>query len=431
MSRRKRRRPSGMGCVYQRGPGNFWIKWREGGQIRFAHGYETRELAQKVLSKIVAEIGAGRAGLPQDPNDVPMLESLADDWLTRRELTHRAWSDDKNRWNRHLKKFFGTCRPSEVNAAGIRRFIEAKLAEKLNPATVGHCVRMLSTFFTDLVERNLVERNPVRSVTRATRALYKPTTDPRSTPFLEKLEDIRRIFQSLPEPINIAFALGAFGGLRTGEVLGLEWRDIDLNARRVTVRRQLNEGELTRLKDDESRIVPIQDALLSILTAYKLKSGGDGLLFRAGWHGLRGGTAKTKPTFMRPHTLHRYLRDALQKCTLTPLTWYQATRHTFASQWVINGGSMEKLSVILGHSSVVVTARYAHLRVDHFREADFQMLTVNLSQQGSVAELPTVPPAEAAAGTVGYAVVTQGSKKASKKAAKATTPPLKDSPTRL
>ena len=58
-----------------------------------------------------------------------------------------------------------------------------------------------------------------------------------------------------------------------------------------------------------------------------------------------------------------YLRVALAQLELTQpgLGWYEATRHTFASQWVLAGNSIEKLSAILGHYSVVMTERYAHL----------------------------------------------------------------------
>ena len=49
-------------------------------------------------------------------------------------------------------------------------------------------------------------------------------------------------------------------------------------------------------------------------------------------------------------SLRRFLkRCAEAACGLSPLTWYQATRHTFASQWVLNGGSIEKLKEIMGH----------------------------------------------------------------------------------
>lgn len=44
--------------------------------------------------------------------------------------------------------------------------------------------------------------------------------------------------------------------------------------------------------------------------------------------------------------------------------------HTFGSQWVLSGGSIEKLKEILGHYPVVVTERYAHLRPDLFPASD-------------------------------------------------------------
>jgi integrase/recombinase XerD len=43
------------------------------------------------------------------------------------------------------------------------------------------------------------------------------------------------------------------------------------------------------------------------------------------------------------------------------MTFYQAGRHTFASQWVLSGNSIYRLKEIMGHSSVQVTERYAHL----------------------------------------------------------------------
>ena len=43
------------------------------------------------------------------------------------------------------------------------------------------------------------------------------------------------------------------------------------------------------------------------------------------------------------------------------LTWYQATRHTYGRRFVSSGGSLERLRVILGHSSTEVTLRYGHL----------------------------------------------------------------------
>jgi integrase len=371
-----------MGRVYQRGPGNWWIKWREGGRTRTAHGYATRELAEQVLAKTVADIASGRAGLAPDPKGLPTLGDLAKTWLERRERTHRAWRDDRCRWDVHLSRYFGGCKPNEIDAASIRRFVEAKLSDGLAAATVGHCVRLLSTFFADVVEQGYALANPVSSLPRSTRRLYRSTQDPRCTPFLEKLSDVRRVFLTLAEPYNVAFAVGALAGLRTGEVLGLDWRDVDLTNRRIHIRQQVQEGRLGPLKDSESRVTPILNSLSPILAGWKLKTGGDGQIFRPACL-ERGGRPGRAPTFVRPQTLHRHLGKALKACGLPPLTWYQATRHTFASQWVLGGGSIETLSKAMGHASVVTTERYSHLRPDLFREQTFNVVVVDLSQPAS------------------------------------------------
>lgn len=400
--RRRRRRAHGQGCTYKRGRGNWWIAWREAGRRHTQGGYASEKEAAKVLAKITADIRAGRNGMPRDPKTVPTLGELGELWLERRRLTHRSWRNDRNRWRKHLKPFFGGSRPSEVDEAVIKQFVEQKLAEGLSSTTVGHLVRELSTFYTDLVERKLAPGNPVKSLPRATRRLYRNAKDPRTTPFLEKLEDIRSVFLALPMPYRVAFAIGALAGLRTGEVLGLDWRDVDLANRRIYVRQQVHEGRLGPLKDDESRVTPILKPLAPILAEYKLAKGGEGLLFPPRCP-KRGGRPGTRPAFTRPNTLWRHLGKALTKCKLPGLTWYQATRHTFASQFVLGGGSIEKLSKIMGHASVTTTERYAHLRTDLFRESDFDVVAVDLSTPG--AKVVQLHPSTEE-GPNGYAVVT-------------------------
>ena len=138
--------------------------------------------------------------------------------------------------------------------------------------------------------------------------------------------------------------------------------------------------------------MPIQEARVPVLTAYKLKTGGKGLLFRPDRPGRRAGKNGAPSTFMRPHTLHARLREALAACELpTELTWYQCTRHTFASQWVMANGSIEKLAAVLGHSSTEVTRRYAHLRPENLPEADRHLLDVDLGQPaGGVVSIGTL-----------------------------------------
>lgn len=378
MARPKKRRQWGKGSVYRTARG-WGIRWREGGQRRRRAGFATKDDAERVLDAVLGRVALDDAGMPAEPVLLPVLSSLAEDWLERRKLTHRAGAEDGYRWKRHLAPYFGHLRPDEIDTARIRAFIVQKLATGANPATVRVYVAILSGLLNELVEQGKLERNPAVALPRSVRRLMRPTHDPRTTPFVERLADVRRIYLALEEPLSIAYAIGALGGLRTGEVFALKWEHVDLLARRIHVR----ESVKGPLKDKDSRMVPILDALAPVLEAWKLKSGGKGRVIPP----LRRDGKK-----IDKHTPGKRLAAALKKLGLavpgfglpTPekkdqKLWYWCTRHTFASHWVLQGRSIEKLSKILGHYSVVVTERYAHLRPDLFIDEERAALPVDLT----------------------------------------------------
>ncbi len=372
------RRTRGTGEVFQEN-GGWSVRWREGGRRRYRGGFAAKALAERFLARKRGELAIRAAGLPPDPKTVPTLGGLATDWLERRKLTHKAAAEDEYRWKKHLAPWFGARRPAEVDVARIRVFVEAKLQEGLESGTVRVLVSILSSLYADLIERELAGANPARGLPRSLARLLRPSHDPRTTPFVEKLADVRRLFLALEEPLSIAFALGAFAGLRPGEAFALKWPQVDLEGRRIHVLESVT-GDL---KDKDSRMVPILDALLPVLKAWKLKSGGEGLVcppLRCDGEKVDKGT--------RIAALHA----AAKACGLPAIlewekAWYQATRHTFASHWVMGGRSIEELKEILGHYSVVMTERYAHLRPDLFAPGAHQALAVDLSPGGAVRQL--------------------------------------------
>lgn len=368
MPRHRRRRQKGSGEVFQSSPGAWAIRWREGKKRRFSAGFRSRDEAERVLAKVQGERAMGRAGMPPSEKGIPCLSVLADGFLGRREITHRSAKDDRYRWDKHLGPAFGHLKPSEVNAARIRAFVEDRLSAGLASGTIRILVALLSALFVDLVERGIAQTNPARGLPRSTMRLMKSSHDPRTTPFIEKLSDVRRIFLALPQPLNIAYAVGALAGLRTGEVFALRWDQVDLASRRIHVR----ESVKGPLKDKDSRVVPILDVLVPVLAVWKLKTGGTGLVVPA----LRRDGKKVDKL-----TPGNFLRPVLKEFGLARpgLGWYEATRHTFASQWVMNGGSIEKLKEMLGHYSVVMTERYAHLKPELFTAQDLAVLCLDLA----------------------------------------------------
>jgi integrase len=341
----------------------------EGGEKRYEHGFTSKDQAERVRALNAANLAAGRGGLPKK---LPKrsLKALAADWLERRDSTHRSARDDRHRWKNHLEPALGHLEPDAVDTGQLRKIVERKLAEKLAPATVQRCMRLLSTFYTDLIEQGYATKNPARMLPRSTKRLIRSSHDPKTTPFVEKREDIVRIFQALPEPINVAFAVGALAGLRTGEILGLRWEHVDLDKRRMHVQ----ESMTGPLKDDESRVVPIVAGLASVLTAWRDKQPDADLVIPP---------MSSRGFHMRQSTLWTHLEKALRDLKLPKLSFYQATRHTFASHWVLTGGSIERLRDIMGHSSVAVTERYAHLKPDLFPARELERADLDIGGMSS------------------------------------------------
>lgn len=393
-----RRRAWGAGQVLPpSAPGASWsIRWREGGRRRREAGFPTRELAQRALDAKRGDLARERIGLAPDPRRLPTLDELAAEWLARRERTHRDWRKDKARWRRDLAPTFGRLRCPEVDQGAIRAWAEARLAAGLSSASVQRGHRLLSSLWSDLAERPRetgAVTDPTKRLPRSTRTLMRPDSDPRLVPFLRRPEDVARVYQRMTGVPALAFAVGARLGLRTGEVLGLHVEDLDLERRQATISRAVSSGELGPVKDHEARILPIPADLVPLLREASLARGGRGLLCPPGRPGRRSGPSRLPARFLRPQTLAAALATALEGTGLPAVTFYMATRHTFASQYVLAGGELTRLSLLLGHSSPLVTQRYAHLQSQDVALADVDRVAVEFGPRtgrrgGQVLRLP-------------------------------------------
>jgi integrase len=372
-----RRRPKGSGTITREGSGWSLRVKRVGAEV-YEPGFRTRQEAEARAVLLRAETIHQRLGTAADPRLAPTLATLATNWLERREETHAAGAEDGYRWTKHIAPAFGHLRPAEVELAEIRAFVEAKRGE-LAPGTIRILLAVLSSLYEDLIERGIARSNPAKGLPRTLLRLVRPDHDPRTTPFLEQLADVRRVYLALreqEESIAVAFAIGALAGLRTGEVFALRWISVDLPARRILV----SESVKGATKDRDPRPVPIVDPLAAVLEAWKLRSGGAGLVVPP---------LRSDGEHVDKHTPGLLLRPVLRHLKLRELAeyrdaWYAATRHTFASQWAMAGRSLRELQAILGHSSIAVTERYAHLAPDRWAPGVHQALAVDLGAGAGV-----------------------------------------------
>ena len=382
--RKKKQRAHGSGSVYQqKGRATWSIKWHENGVTKYHHGLPSKELGEKTLKRIHGEIVQERVGLPADPKDAESLNGHAERWLEGRRASHRSAYEDSNRWENHFEPGIGRLKPDQVDVPTLKTFIAAKGKEGLSSTTINLLIRLLSSLYGDLVEDGHAKLNPCRQLSKKTRhKLLKPAHDPQKTPHLGSVAEVLAVHEALKAwpSIATAYAVGALAGLRTGEVRALQWSGVNLGTGDIHVTVQVErrrgkdpatwnpEGTQTT-KDDDGRKVPIQPALAPILAAAKLATGGKGLV--------------CPPIRVREggHLSDRTMSSALRKVLVTEkldrpgLGWYEATRHTFASLFILSGGTMEDLQRMLGHSTLLVTMRYAHLRPGHYSESARGRLT--------------------------------------------------------
>jgi integrase len=381
----KRKRQYGSGSVVAPSkPGGTWgIRVRVGSRREYKGGIPNKDLAERALAKWQADNAAKDLGLPIAHGTGGTLGDYAGGFLLRRALTHAAHKENAGSWRKHLAPAFAHLRPQDVDHGVIRRFIEGRLVAGLNPGTVRVMIALLSSLFEELLEDGVVGKNPARGLPKRVVRLMRSPHDPRTTPFVERLTDVQRIFADLRPPLNVAYAIGSMAGLRTSEVFGLRWRSVDLVHRRIHVVEQRGKSKTPGkgrrgTKDKDSRVVPILDGLLPVLQEWKLRCGGEG-------DALVTPPLRRDGEYIQKGTSGRHLKATLKRLGLERpgLGWYEATRHTFASQWVMAGGSIEKLKEILGHYSVAMTEKYAHLRTDLFTQRDLGTIPLALGS-GSV-----------------------------------------------
>jgi integrase len=137
-------------------------------------------------------------------------------------------------------------------------------------------------------------------------------------------------------------------GVRRGELFNLRWRDVNFNTKTLTVR-----GETA--KSGQTRHIPLNTEACHVLKHWHRQPSDDGFLFP----GKDGG---------RLDNVRKAWNGVLQAAAIARFRWHDL-RHTFASNLVMAGVPLNSVRELLGHTTLQMTLRYAHLAPDHKAEA--------------------------------------------------------------
>lgn len=144
-------------------------------------------------------------------------------------------------------------------------------------------------------------------------------------------------------------------GLRRGELQGLRWQDISLDAKTLTVQHSWCSVKYSLLspKGNKARTIPLAEDVVEILRRREEK---EGFVFAV------------DDFVFQPVTLGQQLSNACEQAGIRKITCH-VLRHSYASQLALNGAPIAMIQRLLGHTDIKVTMRYAHLSQESVNEA--------------------------------------------------------------
>jgi integrase/recombinase XerD len=216
-------------------------------------------------------------------------------------------------------------------------FIKAASAQGLAPATINTALSLLKAFFDFLYEEGQMSHQPIL---RHRHRLVAPATLPKPMPEA----DLLRLFTVIDAVRDrLIFLLMLRCGLRVSEVSHVRWEDIDVHAK--TIRIHNGKGQV-------DRVVYLAPDVEQSLTRWRARRSAHRYVFPGREKGATPLSRKQIFWLMK-----KYLRWAELPRRYSP----HCLRHTFATQLLNAGVSLEVLKELMGHRSIHITLRYTQL----------------------------------------------------------------------
>lgn len=305
----------------------------------------TKELAKRLLARKLVELAEAKvAGVDVEPNVLTFREFVKEyqDHARAVKTPSAARRDETSL--KSLLPFFGDRPLRKIHSGLVQRYIDERMnkpkadGKRRRPATVNREQTTLSAIFREAVKRRYVDKNPVRGIRQLpeNNTIVRYLTD----------EEEERLYRELPEHLKPLVTTALNTGMRKSELLALRWEDVDLDQRLICIK---------LAKNHKKRYIPVNDVVLDVLKTQQKRTSGP-VVFpsaRTGeeWSNVDGA----------------WLR-AVRRAEISNFRFHDL-RHSFASRLVRRNVPIKAVQELLGHGSLLVTMRYAHLAPGDLREA--------------------------------------------------------------
>lgn len=289
------------------------------------------------------------------------VRELVTEWLhvTASRIKESTAANYAMKAEKHLIPAFGEIKCCLLKAKDIYAFIERKLKEGLSVRYLSDIIVLFKSVFR-YASREYRIRNVLDGI-----VLPKKNKPEIAVMNKEQQFRLEKYLDKHPSVTSVGISISMYMGLRIGEVCALQWKDIDLEKRILTVSKTIQRVQcrtgakhtkliITEPKSESSkRTIPIPDCLLPLLRQFK----DNGEVYIV--------SGRKKP--VEPRTMQYRFSKILHNADL-PSLHYHSPRHLFATRCVELGFDVKTLSEILGHSSVEVTLnRYIHSDMERKR----------------------------------------------------------------
>ncbi|MFF3582254.1 site-specific integrase [Streptomyces mirabilis] len=364
----RKRNPNGAGSIWQRKDGRFearvYVPQPDGTRKRKTVYGSTWDECDEKRQELVRR---DRQGIPTPSRSAKLSEWLPY-WLEeyiRPQRKRTTYVKYEMHVRLYLVPLLGSRRLESLTTANVRQMI-SKVTEQASAATAKEAHRVLRTALTAACRDELISRNVVQLVPA-------PRVEPRELHPWSLDETLTFLEAARTDPLYPAFVLAVALGLRRGEILGLQWRDVDLDRRTLTVRTTLNRGGkelyLDTTKNRRARVIPIPLMCVAPLRWQRLRQTARRDAIGADWHDSDHVFTTRSGRPIEPRNLYRsFLRIAASAGL--PQVRLHDTRHGCASLLFAAGVAPRTVMEILGHSQIAVTMNvYTHVSDDNRREA--------------------------------------------------------------
>jgi integrase len=354
-----------VGVKIKKRNGAWWVFIHYRGQ-RKAKRVGTKKAAELVALRIQARLAEGDARPLKSVDDGPgpiTFKAYATAWLANHAEQACKFSTVriyKANLQRHVFPVLGAKRLGSLNRADCRSLIAACRDKGLGPKSIANICRTVSSVLSQAVEDGLLPANPAFRLGRYYRRADLPKREILPLTREEVSAFLKAARQHAPREYPL-FLCAVRTGMRLGELLGLQWGDVDFNSRFIEIRRNRVAGRLTTPKSGKTRRVDMSAQLTETLR---------GLLTTRKAEALRKGQGQVPEWVFcsedggpldGDNLRHRVFYRVLAKSGLRRIRFHDL-RHTFASLLIQNGESLAYVRDQLGHASIQLTVdTYGHL----------------------------------------------------------------------